>query len=261
VNLILASRWTTHPDHLAAKAWIDSADKFYTTAIVELGFVRISLSGAYRASWDETQETLKKLHGRPGYQFLVDDADGTAAPETGSKDTTDAHLVTLARRHGLSPLGALIEGRDGVLYGMSYSGGSSGVGAIFKLDQAGTNYGVWRGFLSSGGDGQNPRGGLVLGRDGAFYGTTWNGGQSGVGTVFQIYPPETPQMLGTVMTGTTAQVWFSGVSGYQYQVLRSTNLVNWAGLGTVPMPVSGVCTNVDPAAPLAGAFYRAAWVP
>jgi uncharacterized protein len=101
VNLILASRWTTHPDHLAAKAWIDSADKFYTTAIVELGFVRISLSGAYRASWDETQETLKKLHGRPGYQFLVDDADGTAAPETGSKDTTDAHLVTLARRHGL----------------------------------------------------------------------------------------------------------------------------------------------------------------
>ena len=101
VNLILASRWTTHPDHLAAKAWIDSTDKFYTTAIVELGFVRISLSGAYRASWDETQETLKKLHGRPGYQFLVDDADGTAAPETGSKDTTDAHLVTLARRHGL----------------------------------------------------------------------------------------------------------------------------------------------------------------
>ncbi len=101
VNLILASRWTTHPDHLAAKAWIDSADKFYTTAIVELGFVRISLSSAYRASWDETQETLKKLHGRPGYQFLADDADGTAAPETGSKDTTDVHLVTLARRHGL----------------------------------------------------------------------------------------------------------------------------------------------------------------
>ena len=101
VNLILASRWTTHPDHLAAKAWIDSVDRFCTTAIVELGFVRISLSGAYRASWDETQETLKKLHGRPEFQFLVDDVDGTAPPETGSKDTTDAHLVTLAKHHGL----------------------------------------------------------------------------------------------------------------------------------------------------------------
>ncbi|MGO8926165.1 MAG: choice-of-anchor tandem repeat GloVer-containing protein [Limisphaerales bacterium] len=160
-----------------------------------------------------------------------------------------------------SPLGALFEGKDGLLYGTTYSGGSNGVGAIFKLTQAGTDYSVWRGFLSSGDDGQNPRGGLVLGNDGAFYGTTWDGGQSGVGTVYQIYPPETPAMLGAVMARNTAQVWFSGVSGYQYQVLRSTDLVNWAGLGTVSMPVSGVCTNVDAAAPMAGAFYRAAWVP
>lgn len=101
VNVILASRWTTHPDHSAARAWIDVVDKFHTTAIVELGFVRISLSAAYRASWHETQETLRKLHGRPGYEFLADDVDGTASPETGSKDTTDAHLVALAKRHGL----------------------------------------------------------------------------------------------------------------------------------------------------------------
>jgi hypothetical protein len=118
VNLILASRWTTHPDHLAAKAWIDSVDKFYTTAIVELGFVRISLSGAYRANWDETQETLEKLHGRPGHQFLADDVDGTASPETGSKDTTDAHLVTLAKRHGLK-LATL----DGALIGKPWAAG------------------------------------------------------------------------------------------------------------------------------------------
>ena len=114
-----------------------------------------------------------------------------------------------------SPLGALLEGRDGMLYGTTYSGGSAGAGAIFKLAQTGANYSVWRGFMSSGGDGENPRGGLVLGSDGAFYGTTWDGGQAGVGTVFQIYPPETPEMLGAVVTGTTAQVRFSGVSGYQ----------------------------------------------
>ena len=79
--------------------------------------------------------------------------------------------------------------------------------------------------------------------------------------MFQIYPPETPDMLGAVESGNTAQVWFSGVSGYHYQVLRSTNLVDWAALGTVLMPVSAVSTNIDPAAPMAGAFYRAAWVP
>ncbi len=160
-----------------------------------------------------------------------------------------------------SPLGPLLEGKDAVLYGMTYSGGSNGVGAIFMRAQAGTNYGVWRSFMPSGGDGQNPRGGLVLGSGGAFYGTTWDGGQAGAGTVFQIYPPETPDMLGVGVTGPTAQVRFSGVSGYQYQVLRSTNLVDWAEVGTITMPVSGVGTNVDSAAPVSAAFYRAGWVP
>ena len=118
VNLILASRWTTHPDHPAAKAWIDSVDGFYTTAITELGFVRISFCAAYQATWDETRETLEKLHARSGHRFLVDDVDGTSSPETGSKDTTDAHLVTLAKRHGLK-LATL----DGVLLGKLWAAG------------------------------------------------------------------------------------------------------------------------------------------
>lgn len=101
VNLILASRWTTHVNHSAAKAWMDSVGAFHTCAISELGFVRISLSAAYGASWEEAQDSLKKLHARPGHQFLADDVDGMASPKTSSKDTTDAHLVTLAKKHEL----------------------------------------------------------------------------------------------------------------------------------------------------------------
>lgn len=101
VNLILASRWTTHGEHFAAKAWVDSVGEFHTCAITELGFVRISLSAAYQATWDEAQEALKKLHARPGHRFLADDVDGTASPPTSYNDTTDAHLVTLAKRYGL----------------------------------------------------------------------------------------------------------------------------------------------------------------
>ena len=101
MNFILASRWTTHPEHQAAKAWVDSVSEFHTCAITELGFVRISLSAAYQATWNETQESLKKLHTRRGHRFLADDVDGTVSPETNSSDTTDAHLVILAKRHGL----------------------------------------------------------------------------------------------------------------------------------------------------------------
>ena len=118
VNLILASRWTTHADHLAAKAWVDTVGIFHTCAISELGFVRISLSNAYGATWEETQESLKRLHARSGHQFLADDVDGMASPKTSAMDTTDAHLVTLASRHGFK-LATL----DGDLIGKPWAAG------------------------------------------------------------------------------------------------------------------------------------------
>jgi len=101
VNMILASRWTTHAYHETAKPWVDEVSEFHTCAITELGFLRISLGPAYQVTWDEVQEVLGKLHARPGHHFLIDDVDATVLPETGSKDTTDAHLVTLAKRHGM----------------------------------------------------------------------------------------------------------------------------------------------------------------
>jgi len=100
--MILASRWTTHPNHRAAQAWVDSVEEFHTCAITELGFIRISLSSAYQATWDEAQEALAKLQARPGYRFVADDVDGGAAPQTESRDTTDAHLIALAKRRGLA---------------------------------------------------------------------------------------------------------------------------------------------------------------
>jgi predicted nucleic acid-binding protein len=119
VNLILASRWTTHSDHLAAKAWIDSAREFHTCAITELGFLRISLSVVYQATWIEAQEALAKLHARPAHRFLADDVDAVSLPVlTSYKDTTDAHLVTLAKRHGLK-LATL----DGTLIAKSWAAG------------------------------------------------------------------------------------------------------------------------------------------
>ena len=101
VNLLLASRWTTHADHVAVRAWLDEQTEFHTTPIVELGFMRVSLSPGYSASWPDAHRSLISLYSRPAHRFLADDLSATDSPESSYKDTTDAHLVRLAVRHGL----------------------------------------------------------------------------------------------------------------------------------------------------------------
>ena len=101
VNFLLASRWTTHADHDAVRTWLDAQPEFHTTPIAELGFLRVSLSPGYSASWEDAQQSLACLLARPAHRFLADDLSATDLPETRYKDTTDAHLVRLAARHGL----------------------------------------------------------------------------------------------------------------------------------------------------------------
>ena len=79
----------------------------------------------------------------------------------------------------------LAQGRDGNLYGTLDSGGTSGMGTVFKMTPSGS---ITTLHNFSGADGQNPDGGLVLGTDGNFYGTTRFGGANNLGTVFKITP-------------------------------------------------------------------------
>lgn len=170
------------------------------------------------------------------------------------------HTFTSTGGDGQKPLSALLEARDGLLYGTTYSGGSNGLGTVFILNKDGTGYAVVHNFSGSG-DGQNPHAGLVQGSDLALYGTTWNGGDSGVGTVQRFLPVPTPQMIDVALAGNSVKVRFSGVSSNHYQVYRSTNLVSWSLLSTVTMPASGIGTNIDANPPFPAACYRAAWVP
>lgn len=101
VNVILASRWQTHTDHEAVRDWLHELPEFFTTPIVELGFMRVSLSPAYAATWKNAHRSLSDLLNRPTHRFLADDVSGTDSAETSYKDSTDTHLVCLATRHGL----------------------------------------------------------------------------------------------------------------------------------------------------------------
>jgi len=88
---------------------------------------------------------------------------------------------------GARPFATLIQATDGNFYGTTYNGGASGSGAVFSVTPAGVLTTLYS-FCAQAGcvDGAHPYAGLVQGSDGNFYGTTYGGGISGKGTVFQI---------------------------------------------------------------------------
>lgn len=101
-------------------------------------------------------------------------------------------LVNFDGPDGAEPAGTLTQGLDGNLYGPTYSGGPYGkydFGTLFSLNSAGKMNAVYD-FCSQQYclDGSSPYGGLVLGTDGNFYGTTVYEGITGVGTVFKVTP-------------------------------------------------------------------------
>lgn len=61
------------------------------------------------------------------------------------------------------------------------------LGTVFKITPTGTET-VLHSFANDGTDGYYPFTGLVLGKKGILYGTTYEGGSSGNGTVFKIAP-------------------------------------------------------------------------
>jgi uncharacterized repeat protein (TIGR03803 family) len=84
---------------------------------------------------------------------------------------------------GGSPYAGLAEGLDGAYYGATVSGGASGDGVIFQITSAGALTPFYS--FTNGVDGSQPRAAMILGGDGGFYGTTYQGGSNGLGVVFR----------------------------------------------------------------------------
>ena len=88
----------------------------------------------------------------------------------------------------------LVQGTDGQLYGTTYNGGSHGIGTAFKVTTSGT-FTLLHSFAGGSSDGANPTGGLTLGSDGNFYGTTNLGGAGNEGVVFKMTTTGTVTVL------------------------------------------------------------------
>lgn len=88
---------------------------------------------------------------------------------------------------GSYPIGGLVQGGDGYLYGTTTGEGQYYSGTIFKISLGGEFSLVYT--FTGGADGSQPKGPLVLASDGNFYGTTAEGGShSYYGGFFQMSP-------------------------------------------------------------------------
>lgn len=83
--------------------------------------------------------------------------------------------------------GNLVFDKKGNLYGETVRGGATGCGTVFELTRKGIEK-VLYSFGAQLEDGCYPQGGVVLDAEGNVYGTTFEGGTWGVGTVFKVVP-------------------------------------------------------------------------
>ncbi|HAO78956.1 MAG TPA: hypothetical protein DCQ92_08280 [Verrucomicrobia subdivision 3 bacterium] len=167
---------------------------------------------------------------------------------------------------GAAPVGNLIKGADGNLYGTASAGGANNGGTVFQI----TTNGALAVIHSFGGnslfdndpnvyawtnaDGSNPLAGVVQGRDGNYYGTTSLYGANGQGTVFQLTPGGILTTLHAFSAALTSHSETNGdgampmgelVEGDDGNFYGTTELGGVYGLGTIfRIAPDGTFTNL-----------------
>jgi uncharacterized repeat protein (TIGR03803 family) len=94
---------------------------------------------------------------------------------------------------GQSPSSGLIADKAGNLYGMTWSGGASNAGTVYRLSPGGTESVLYS--FTGGNDGSGPGGNLIRDKAGNIYGTTFGGGANGAGVIFKLTKSGTESVL------------------------------------------------------------------
>jgi uncharacterized repeat protein (TIGR03803 family) len=118
---------------------------------------------------------------------------------------------------GTNPPSAVTLGAHGNIYGTTSLGGANGGGVVYELSPSGTGWKQTVLYTFQGlNDGQNPVGGVVLDEAGNLYGTTFDGGANGGGTVYELSPSTTGWKFTTLYS-------FTGGYGGPYNKLSLVN--------------------------------------
>jgi uncharacterized repeat protein (TIGR03803 family) len=163
-------------------------------------------------SWAATQtKVLHSFNGKDGYDatagpifdtsgnlFGTTEYGGTydagtvfeLTPKTGGGWTEKVlHSFNDNGKDGYAPLGRLVLDAAGNIYGTTEYGGVHGYGTVFELTPEGGEHWTEKVLHSfNGKDGNAPFAGLIFDAAGDLYGTTYQGGVHGWGTVFELMP-------------------------------------------------------------------------
>ncbi len=112
VNALVALAWDSHVHHVPMRRWFseNAGAGWATCPVTESGFVRVSSNPKVLPSpigVATARDVLTALRALDGHRFVADDvslADPDVPRIVGHRQVTDAHLLTLARRRGLTLL-------------------------------------------------------------------------------------------------------------------------------------------------------------
>ena len=132
---------------------------------------------------------------------------------------------------GGSPYCTLIQDSSGNLYGTTLSGGTGYAGVVFKLDTAGQETVLYN--FTNGADGGFPHAGVVMDTAGNLYGTTYQGGTNGTGTVYEVSSSGQETVLYTFLNGVGGGYPDAGVIRDSSNNLYGTASTGGSGFGVV----------------------------
>ncbi|MGB6686233.1 MAG: choice-of-anchor tandem repeat GloVer-containing protein [Terracidiphilus sp.] len=124
--------------------------------------------------------------------------------------STPTTLVNFNGTNGANPYAGLVADANGNLFGTTYWGGTFQSGTVFEIPKTASGYASTPTILVNfnGTNGLNPQGALIADANGNLFGTTYLGGASGYGTVFEIVKTSS----GYASTPTTL-ITFNGTNG------------------------------------------------
>jgi uncharacterized repeat protein (TIGR03803 family) len=106
--------------------------------------------------------------------------------KTGSTFASPTILATFTGANGGGPYGGLVADASGDLFGTASYGGANGDGSVFELAKSASTYTLKTLVSFNSTNGQTPDDTLLIDSVGNLFGTTYNGGSGGEGTIFEL---------------------------------------------------------------------------